>query len=559
MPGQPVLAPRRSESAAHPTLSYLEHTIEPMTTTPPLTCTNDNADASTSPLTPPPGFTTAATPGLDVFVPEVFAHWDPGQQRGYLAQRHVNAAEARTLTYAYECVRTADKHDRVRDPWETAASTIGASMALSRHGASRLVATAVELTERLPCTAALLIAGWIGILAAHTIAEETALVEDALMPELDRLISERLAPTRRRTHPPRLGPLRKMLTKTVAACDPVGADARAEQARRSQDVEMVPLRDDCALITATLAAESAMEIADRVDALARTAASDDPRSLGELRAAGLLALSRGWNCLPNHLGEHPSDPNALSAARQVIIHAYDDGTTAGSGVTLAGYGPVTGHTARHLDGDATHRSDSLAELADPTSDAARRYAPSDALVRFCRGRDGTCTFPGCQIAAESSDLDHIVPFNHEHPDEGGLTTSDDLGILCRFHHRLKTDGVWAYYRETDGTYVWIHGPHHPDRNADTRITVAPTGPLADHAAPQNPEASRRQRDAAEAGLTGGDARNSTRSRRRRPHLKHRRQTDRANLRARAVSRRATQAAPETFDPNTAPYNDEPPF
>jgi hypothetical protein len=289
-----------------------------MTTTP--TTSTDDGDAPAT-LAPPPGFTTATGPALPVLVPEAFAHWDPGQQRGHLAQRTINAAEGRTVVYAYDCVRSGAEHDRHRDAWETAASMVSASMALSRHGASRLVTTAVELTERLPRAAALLTTGWIGILAAHTIAEETALVADHLMPELDRRISDGLAPTRRRTHPPRLGPLRKMLTKTVAACDPVGADARARQARRDQDVQMEPLRDDRALITATLTVEDALEVAERIDAVARTASPDDPRPLGQLRAAGLLALSRGWTSLPGPDGEHPTDPGARSAARRVTIHA----------------------------------------------------------------------------------------------------------------------------------------------------------------------------------------------------------------------------------------------
>ena len=415
------------------------------------------------PFVPPKGFTTATGPAVDVIVPEAYARWDPHQQRGYLAQRLINAAEGRTVAFAYDCVRVAGQRDRHRDPWETAASIVSASMALSRHGASRLVTTAVELTERLPRTAALLATGWIGILAAHTIAEETAMVSDELMPELDRRISEALAPTRRRTHPPRLGPLRKMLTKTVSACDPVGADARAREARRDQDVEMVPLADDRALITAHLTAETAVEIADRIEALASTASEDDPRSLGELRAAGLLALSRGWACLPDVDGEHPGDPDGQAAARRVTIYAYDDGSPDNRGLTLAGYGPITGHTADQLERSARRRIDSLADLADP----------SEALARFCKGRDGTCVFPGCHTPAEKTDLDHIIPFDHDNPECGGHTTSDDLGSLCRFHHRLKTEGIWAYYRDIDGTYVWLHGPNHPEADPGTRITTAP--------------------------------------------------------------------------------------
>ncbi|MDV8001511.1 HNH endonuclease signature motif containing protein [Rhodococcus sp. IEGM 1408] len=524
------------------------------TTETPTTHDSDAQDA----FVPPPGFTTATGPAVDVLVPEAFVRWDPGQQRGYLAQREVNAAEGRTLSYAYSCVRTAGDRDRYRDPWETAASMIGASMALSRHSATRLVTTAVEMTERLPRTAALLTTGWIGILAAHTIAEETALVADELMPELDRQISERLAPTRRRTHPPRLGPLRKMLTKTVTACDPIGADARAKQARRDQDVEMMPLRDDRALITATLTAENALEIADRVEALARSSSPDDPRTIGQLRAAGLLALSRGWTCLPDLYGEHPTDPDAQAAARRVIIHAYDDGSTDNRGVTLTGYGPITGHTADEIERSARRRIDDISDLADPNSDAAQRYSPSEALSRFCRGRDGTCVFPGCQTPAENADLDHIIPFDHDQPDQGGRTTSDDLGSLCRCHHRLKTDGIWAYYRDTDGSYVWLHGPNHPARAADTRVVTSPSGPLAGHAAPQHPETSRRQQEAAEAGKTGSGVSGS----RRRPHLRHRRAAERHNLRAQARERRRaprTGPTPQQTTPPVSASDDAPPF
>lgn len=520
------------------------------------------------PFVPPKGFTTATGPAVDVIVPEAYARWDPHQQRGYLAQRLINAAEGRTVTFAYDCVRIAGQRDRHRDPWETAASIVSASMALSRHGASRLVTTAVELTERLPRTAALLATGWIGILAAHTIAEETAMVSDELMPELDRRISEALAPTRRRTHPPRLGPLRKMLTKTVSACDPVGADARAREARRDQDVEMVPLADDRALITAHLTAETAVEIADRIEALARTASEDDPRSLGELRAAGLLALSRGWACLPDVDGEHPGDPDGQAAARRVTIYAYDDGSPDNRGLTLAGYGPITGHTADQLERSARRRIDSLADLADPDCYAARRYTPSEAVSRFCKGRDGTCVFPGCQTPAEKTDLDHIIPFDHGNPECGGHTTSDDLGSLCRFHHRLKTDGIWAYYRDTDGAYVWLHGPNHPEADPATRITTVPAGPLAALAPPRHPESSRRQQEAAETGRTGSGSPAS----RRRPHQRHRRAAERSRLRAQAHHRqqeprsgRPPRSAPPQDDrpqqdqPRSSAFDDEPPF
>ena len=56
---------------------------------------NPDQAASRAPATqsepgePPPGFTLRSGPGVDLLVPEAFARWDPGQQRGYLARRLV--------------------------------------------------------------------------------------------------------------------------------------------------------------------------------------------------------------------------------------------------------------------------------------------------------------------------------------------------------------------------------------------------------------------------------------------------------------------------------------
>lgn len=49
-------------------------------------------------------------------------------------------------------------------------------------------------------------------------------------------------------------------------------------------------------------------------------------------------------------------------------------------------------------------------------------------------RDGTCRAGGCQTPAELCDIDHITPWPL------GPTTADNLQVLCRRHHRLKTAG-----------------------------------------------------------------------------------------------------------------------
>lgn len=480
------------------------------------------------------GMRAVPTVGLTVLVPQQFSEWGERQRSGYLLQRRVFATEGAMVTFAYDTVQEKGRGVSEEDPWEIAASVISAAMALSRHGASRLVATAVEMCERLPRTAALLVAGWIGLQSAHLITDETRIVDDDKVDELDQFISERLAPTRRRTHAPRLGPLRKMLDKAIKRCDPVGAAARARQARSATDVRCEPIGDDQALITATVSGDVGMELMDRIEAMARTAASDDTRTFGQLRAAGLLALCRGWSCLPAEDGSHPSDPGAERASRRVVLHAYEvDGE-----VTLGGFGAVTQATASDLDRTLTRRVERVSDLADRNAFGALRYSPSDALRAFCRGRDGTCVFPGCQIDAGRCQLDHIVPFDHSDPARGGRTTSDDLGSLCGGHHRLKTAGIWAYYRDEDGSYVWLHGPDHPVRDPGTQIRVEPHGPLARYGRPHDPSAAERQRVAAESGQTGrstGGAQTGVRGGRvRRPHLRERRVAERRRLRAHAM-------------------------
>src|SRR5699024_8155635 len=143
-----------------PILSYPEHTVDTMTPTPSSTTQNTGPAAEETDtqfahkFEPPPGFVTTAVPAVDVLVPDAFSRWDPGQQRGYLAQRAINAAEGGTVLYTYACVRRATEHNQQPDPLDTAATMVGASMALSRRDAFRLVTTAVELIERLPRTSA---------------------------------------------------------------------------------------------------------------------------------------------------------------------------------------------------------------------------------------------------------------------------------------------------------------------------------------------------------------------------------------------------------------------
>jgi hypothetical protein len=111
-------------------------------------------------------------------------------------------------------------------------------------------------------------------------------------------------------------------------------------------------------------------------------------------------------------------------------------------------------------GDEPHDPDMLCELADgtPTTPAMAVKAalrghvqravydsPGVILnygrsVRFATGtlrdviktRDRTCTGPGCEIAADDCEIDHIIEWQH-----GGDTSAHNGNLKCPWHHSWK--------------------------------------------------------------------------------------------------------------------------
>lgn len=110
-------------------------------------------------------------------------------------------------------------------------------------------------------------------------------------------------------------------------------------------------------------------------------------------------------------------------------------------------------------------------MADETIDG---YAPNERQRAYVQGRDGTCRFPGCTVEATECDIDHIVPYDHENPELGGSTSTQNLHCLCRAHHNLKTAGLWSIERDFDGEEVWSSA------TTGKKLISFEDGPLAGH-------------------------------------------------------------------------------
>ncbi|NDE71447.1 MAG: HNH endonuclease, partial [Actinobacteria bacterium] len=117
---------------------------------------------------------------------------------------------------------------------------------------------------------------------------------------------------------------------------------------------------------------------------------------------------------------------------------------------LSGYGPIPASIARRLAADGKWKK----FITDPGTgsllDCGREsYIPSQPLVDFLTARDRICRFPGCSQPAHLGDIDHAKSW-----ESGGPTSIDNLGILCRRHHRLKTHGGWKLESNPDGSCTW---------------------------------------------------------------------------------------------------------
>ena len=99
------------------------------------------------------------------------------------------------------------------------------------------------------------------------------------------------------------------------------------------------------------------------------------------------------------------------------------------------------------------------------------YTPTDAMMAFLEGRDGTCRFPNCERPAHGCDKDHVMPYDHGNPAAGGPSDTGNLHCLCRRHHNLKTSGLWNVEAHPDGTEVWSSA------DGEEEYVTMPEGPL----------------------------------------------------------------------------------
>ncbi len=480
-----------------------------------------------------------------------YDHWDPPETSGSrslvaemkTAARGENQAAAQRLTAIgelFEMRRTQrgeEEHWAV-DTWAAVSGEVAAALRISLGKASSYISYA-QAMRRLPAVAAVFAAGEIDMAAFQTIVYRTDLITDA---SAMATVDERIALWAARWPSMSRGRLVRELDRIVNAHDP-DAVRRTRERARDRDVTIWDNPDGTTDLSGRLLTADAHLLDKRLDELAATVCSADPRTLENRRADALGALAGGADRLMCRCGDAqcPSVAEPLRAGAVIHIVAEEatlQGTSQRPGHLLEAGSLITAEALRDLARTAKLRPVTTSPDAAPESG----YRPSQALADFVRARDLTCRAPGCDRPATDCDLDHTVPYS-----AGGATHRSNIKCLCRFHHLLKTFWSWRDKQLPDGTVIWTlpDGQNYVTTPGSALLfpnLMAPTGTLPNR--PADTESGHR--------TTMMPRRTSTRA----ANRAHRITSERAHNRQ-IRTRTRSSANPNPHNPN--PEADDPPF
>ena len=227
-------------------------------------------------------------------------------------------------------------------------------------------------------------------------------------------------------------------------------ERRLAACRREAGVWVYPEADGLATLVARMPMEDAVVVSNAIEQFVNVASTDDDDPIGVRRAAALRALVMG--------GSVEVSGSAAAGARVSVDVVIDLDSLLGFADTAAEIGGMSGisaETVRRLiadDPDATMRK----LVTDSTTGqlvavGQHRYQVTGRLREFLELRDRRCRFPGCRRRAAMCEIDHATPW-----DQGGRSSPENLGALCKRHHQLKTHAGWRIAdSHVSGACVWI--------------------------------------------------------------------------------------------------------
>lgn len=310
--------------------------------------------------------------------------------------------------------------------------------------------------------------------AALSDAHVAAVEETVLAPSRDgRTLSQRTFVTR--------------LRRAIASVDTRGSGERRAQARSRRGVFGRLTGDGMGCLTLVADADAIAAVMDRLDGQARAArGAGDPRTLDQLRCdlatEALLRSHLGASQPATETGSHSgtvsdpaprSSPSTTPAGLVWLIVPFEVATGASDAACeLPGHGWITAAHAREImarSGSVWRTLPVDLRTGEALSRPTTAYRPTAAMVEHVQAVDGRCRGPGCEVVASRCDLDHETPWPR------GETSVGNLHLKHRWHHNIKTDGVWTSRPVVDGGLEWttLTGRTYVTHPKDWREGVGP--------------------------------------------------------------------------------------
>ena len=340
---------------------------------------------------------------------------------------------------------------------ESEREDISTALRLAPATAQSRIDIARTLVNNLPNTCSALVTGEISSAHATVIARETAVAIRDGAPESVVFEIEQRAIAYAEFHTP--GQLANHVRNSVALFAPEEFEETVSRATALRRISCYNEADGMSTVVAILPAAEAQVVMNSIEAfiLRQDQLQDQLGGVHSRDAAEKLTIDqRRADALSSICANFLSEisETVTPQRRPLTVNVTIDLPTllglAENPGQLAGYGPIPAAVARELASDAKWKRFITEPQTGNLLDFGREsYEPPQNLKDFLIARDRTCRFPGCRRSALLSDLDHAESW-----ESGGSTSPDNIGALCRRHHRLKTHDGWGIESFADGSCTW---------------------------------------------------------------------------------------------------------
>ena len=397
----------------------------------------------------------------------------------------INAWEQEAII-AVAGLQPSEPDDFFQGPDDMEREDVATALRLAPQTAQNRIDIARTLVGHLPQVCSALATGEISAAHATSIAREISDILDKNIPAYTIRKIEEIAIAHAEFHTP--SQVTNKVRATIAKLAPEEFEAEVAKATDGRRVEIYPNKFGMSTVVAILPAADAQTLMLAIDKLARIRMKEELKARSDFQAKGSggsgfragtteNSSSRITENSSSRTTENSSGlrleqlradaltqiaasylatsiDEALNHRRPVTVNlTIDLNTLLGfdeNPAILIGYGAIPAKVARELAADGKWRRFITDPITGNLLDYGRdTYEPPQALIDFLMARDRICRFPGCRQPARIADIDHAHAW-----DEGGSTSAENMGLLCRRHHRMKTVGGWNLESHGDGSCLW---------------------------------------------------------------------------------------------------------